>query len=193
MPKRLTLGTGLLGAFTLIAGWFAGCGGAFAAASLAVSTGGWFELERVLGGRLANAGVISAPGAALFPLVVAVGHGLLMHGRLSRPRWVGWIAVTLIASVVAWLLTCGLFFYPAADVRAGLDSALRDVALGSPADLQLLVFYAGLGALAGGVGGLVLGLTQWAVLRGQVGSAGWWIAVDVAGQAILLTLFLSLI
>jgi hypothetical protein len=118
-----------------------------------------------------------------------------MEHRPSRRFWITWVLATLYGSllgvVIAWLvedslksvvigLVTGIMQYlflrpyfpgalwwiPATSIGVALSSIVR----------PSIAFYTTL-ALAGAVGGFIIGLSQWLVLRRRISGVGWWLGV----------------
>ena len=97
-------------------------------------------------------------------------------GVSERPRAAGWRVwlLWMLASTVGWVVG-GVMFVPVV-VLAGTA-------------LDVLVGW----AVAGAVGGAVVGVWQWLVLREQSVRAGWWIVASTAGWAVAAFVYLPMV
>lgn len=87
---------------------------------------------------------------------------------VTRKSW--WLA-TLVGALVAYVLG----YMPSTLMSLGEQASQAQVPAAEPAQWQVLIMAAGLGA----VGGAVLSFAQWRVLRNKVGHASRWIPANM--------------
>ncbi len=127
----------------------------------------WWVLASAVGyvaGFPQNFLVAGVAVAVLWGAVVGVSQWLVLRGKISRAGW--WV----LASTVGWFV--GLF------VGSVVGRAVGELVFGL--DLPMVVVRVGAGA---GVG-VVVGASQWLVLRGKISQAGWWVLASTVGSAV---------
>ena len=132
---------------------------------------------------LAMSRLESVPGVAgvLLSLLLAAGAGTFEATLVGLAQWwamhpwfpgitrVAWWLATLAGALVAYVLG----FLPSTLLSLSAETSQAPVA--EPPQWAVLLFAAGLGAVAGAV----LSFAQWLVLRGRVRHAGWWIPANM--------------
>ena len=122
-------------------------------------------LEGLIGGAVADDFFeIEWPGNLIGGIILGIGVGipqwLVLRRRISGVSW--WV----LASAAAGIVVIFLFF--------SFIDILEPLSFGS------FLRYTGIAAL----GGAVIGILQWFVLRGKVSRAGWWVLASTVGWAL---------
>jgi hypothetical protein len=142
-----------------------GLGATGAVAALALAR---LEGLPILAGALLTL-LVAAGSGTLEAMVVGLAQWWAMHPwfpDITRRSW--WLA-TLAGALVAYVPG----FLPSTIMSVAAEASQAPVA--EPAQWIVLLFAAGLGAVAGAA----LSFAQWLVLRGKVRHAGWWIPANM--------------
>jgi hypothetical protein len=112
--------------------------------------------------------VVGPVAGAVGGAAVGIAQSVVVGKQVGRARW--WI----LASSVGWAVGGG---------GGWAIAYARDWAVLGSIGCYAEVIYKG-GAVIGAMGGTVVGIAQWVVLRKQVYRAGWWILASTVGGAL---------
>ncbi len=133
------------------------CPGVMPRASVKWIVGLWWTLATVVG--LAMAMLIGPRlGGVVNPAILGLTQWLVLRRYISKAGW--WILATTIGGVVALYIGSAVTFFTTG------------------------ILWHGAGLVGGAVGGAILGLAQWLVLRRHVSQAGWWILASAVALAV---------
>lgn len=106
--------------------------------------------------------------------MVGTAQAWALRSRLPELPWWPWVQATILGALVAWVL--GML--PSTIMAAGTESS------GQPATEPGAAVQYGLAALLGAIGGPILALFQWRVLRHYLTGASGWLAANAAAWAL---------
>jgi hypothetical protein len=133
-------------------------------------------------GAIPVAALAVLAGTVIEGSVVGTAQWLVLRRPLVRMRWRAWALATALGAGIAW--TLGMI--PSTFLFSGTDTGTA-----APSEVSDLMIY----ALAAGMGlvlGIILGASQWLVLRHYVSKAGWWVLANaLAWMAGMVVVFIG--
>ncbi|MCA1995588.1 MAG: hypothetical protein LDL41_26595 [Coleofasciculus sp. S288] len=126
-------------------------------ASVRWIVGVWWTVATVVSLTAAMA-VNPVWGQVVGPATLGITQWLVLRQHIPKAGW--WILATTLGGVVALYLGSAVSFFTTS------------------------ILWIGSGVVGGAVGGAILGLAQWLVLRRHVSQAGWWIAASAVALAV---------